>query len=132
MGFFSRLGKRLSGGLHAAARIGRKTLGQVHRVGKTISETGEKVLNTIDRIPILGQAVSPISGVVRSGIGLVKDISGAAKSGINLIDKGEAMLDAGETALKSKLEKGESDARKAVADTKSNLKVAGRMIAPRI
>jgi len=127
MGFFSRLGKRLSGGLHAGARMGRKVLGQVHRVGKQIAETGEKVLNTIDRVPILGQAISPISGVVRSGIGLVKDVSAGAKAGIDLIDKGEAMLTAGETALKSKLEKGESDVRKAVEDTKSNVKVAKRM-----
>jgi len=128
MGFFSRLGKRLSGGLHAGARMGRKVLGNVHRVGKQISETGEKVLNTIDRIPVIGQAVSPVSGVVRSGIGLVKDVSAGAKKGIELIDKGEEMLSAGEEVLKSKLEKGGADARKAVEDTKSNVKVAGRQI----
>lgn len=128
MGFFSRLGKRLSGGLHAGARLGKKILGNVHRVGKQISETGEKVLNTIDRIPVIGQAVSPISGVVRSGIGLVKDVSAGAKAGIDLIDKGEAMLTAGEDALKSKLEKGSGAVKSAVAESKENVKVAGRMI----
>lgn len=128
MGFFSRLGKRLSGGLHAGARLGKKILGNVHRVGKQISETGEKVLNTIDRIPVIGQAVSPISGVVRSGIGLVKDVSAGAKAGIDLIDKGEAMLTAGEDALKSKLEKGGGAVKSAVAESKENVKVAGRMI----
>jgi hypothetical protein len=128
MGFFSRLGKRLSGGLHAGARLGKKILGQVHRVGKQISETGEKVLNTVDRIPVIGQMVSPISGVIRSGIGLVKDVSAGAKAGIDLIDKGESMLTAGEEAFKSKLEKGSGAVKSAVAESRENVKVAGRMI----
>jgi len=128
MGFFSRVGKRISGGLHSGARLGRKVLGTVHRVGKTLTEGAEKVVNTVERIPVLGQAIAPVTGVVRSGIGLVKDVTAGAKAGIDLIDKGEAMLTAGEGALKSKLEKGEMDARKAVADSKENVKVAGRMI----
>ena len=128
MGFFSRLGKRISGGLHAGARLGKKVLGNVHRVGKQISETGEKVLNTIDRIPVIGQAVSPVSGVVRSGIGLVKDITAGAKKGMELLDEGEKMLTAGEEALKSKMERGGGAVRKAVDETKGNIKAQGRAI----
>ena len=92
MGFFSRLGSRISSGLHSAARVGKKALGTVHRVGNTIASTGEKILNTIDRVPILGQVVSPVSGIVRSGIGLVKDVAGAAGAGADLIDEGEKLL----------------------------------------
>jgi len=32
MGFFSRLGSRISSGLHSAARVGKKALGNVSRV----------------------------------------------------------------------------------------------------
>jgi hypothetical protein len=37
--------------------------------------TAEKVVNVVDRIPGVGQVLAPVSGVVRSGIGLVRDCS---------------------------------------------------------
>ena len=111
MGFFSRLGSRISSGLHSAARIGKKTLGAVSRVGNTIAHGAEKAINVVDRIPVVGQVLAPISGVVRSGVGLVKDVVSAADAGQELLDKGDKLLTAGEGALKSKLEKGSSLAK---------------------
>ena len=47
MGFFSRIGSKISSGLHSAARIGKKTLGTVNRVGNKIAHQAEKVLNVV-------------------------------------------------------------------------------------
>lgn len=101
MGFFSRLGNRISSGLHSAARVGKKALGAVSRVGNTIAHGAEKVVNVVDRIPVVGQVLAPVSGVVRSGVGLVKDVADAAGAGASLLDEGDKLLTAGEKALKS-------------------------------
>jgi len=101
MGFFSRLGSRISSGLHSAARIGKKALGHVNRVGNAIAHGAEKVVNVVDRIPVVGQVLAPVSGVVRSGIGLVKDVADAAGMGQSLLSEGDKLLTAGEKALKS-------------------------------
>ena len=129
MGFFSRLGNRIKSGLHSAARIGKKVLGGVSRVGNTIADTAEKVVNVVDRVPVLGQVVAPVSGVVRSGIGLVRDVADASSSAKSLIEEGEAVLDSGDISkvgglvksAKSKLEKGsalKSDAKELMSDVK--------------
>tara|TARA_R110000787_G_scaffold120740_2_gene231655 strand:- start:90 stop:575 length:486 start_codon:yes stop_codon:yes gene_type:complete len=101
MGFFSRLGAKISGGLHSGARMGMKALGEVSRVGNTIAHNAEKVVNVVDRIPLVGQVLSPLSGIVRSGIGLVKDVSDVAGAGSKLLSEGDSLLSAGEKALKS-------------------------------
>lgn len=129
MGFFSRLGSRISSGLKSAARVGKKTLGAVSRVGNTIASTAEKAVNVVDRIPVVGQVLAPVSGVVRSGIGLVKDVADAAEAGKSLIEGGEAVLKSGDVSqvgglvkdAKSKLEKGKAlkkDASALMADVK--------------
>lgn len=127
MGFFSRLGSRISSGIHSAARIGKKTLGNVARVGNRISASAEKVVNAVERIPILGQMAAPVTGVVRSGIGLVKDVSQAAQSGKELIEEGEAVLSGSGNVKdlvasgKSKLERAKnikSDAKELMDDVK--------------
>tara|TARA_R100000278_G_scaffold120960_1_gene103933 strand:- start:164 stop:613 length:450 start_codon:yes stop_codon:yes gene_type:complete len=92
MGFFSRLGSRISSGLKSAARVGKKSLGAVSRVGNAIAHGAEKVVNVVDRIPVVGQVLAPVSGVVRSGIGLVQDVADAAASGKELIEEGEKLL----------------------------------------
>jgi hypothetical protein len=128
MGWFSRLGSRISSGLKSAARVGKKTLGAVSRVGNTIAHTAEKAVNVVDRIPIVGQVLSPLSGVVRSGIGLVKDVADAADAGKSLIEGGESILQSGDVSkvgglvkdAKSKLEKGtiRQDTKNLMADVK--------------
>ena len=47
MGFFSRLGKKISGGLQSAGRLGRKVLGTVSRVGDKIKLIFLKVIRII-------------------------------------------------------------------------------------
>ena len=85
MGLFSRLGNKISHGLQNASRIGKKALGSIHRVGNKIASQGSKIVSGVERIPILGQALSPVTGVVRSAIGLVKDVSDIAGTGEKLL-----------------------------------------------
>jgi len=128
MGFFSRIGGKISSGLHSAARIGKKVLGNVHRVGNKIANTAEKVVNVVDRIPGVGQVLAPVSGVVRSGIGLVRDVADVAGKGEELIKAGEGIVSQAESGdisgaigqAKSKLEKGKAlkmDATQILKDT---------------
>ena len=126
MGLFSRLGARISSGLSSASRIGKKVLGNVNRIGNTIAHHGEKVLNVVDRIPIVGQVLSPVSGVIRSGIGLVKDVASVAGQGKELIEEGEKLLQSGDVMgaknlVKSKLEKG-GDIRQGVENISKTLR----------
>jgi len=128
MGFFSRIGSKISSGIHSAARIGKKVLGNVNRVGNKIANTAEKVVNVVDRIPGVGQVLAPVSGVVRSGIGLVRDVADVAGKGKQLIEEGEGIVSQAERGdiagaigqAKSKLEKGKalkSDATQILKDT---------------
>ena len=112
MGFFSRLGNKISSGLHSAARLGKKTLGSVSSLGNRIADSTEKVLNTVNRIPILGQVVAPISGVVRSGVGLVRDVADASKTAQGLIQSGEDVL-AGKGSVKDLVASGKSQLERA-------------------
>ena len=118
MGFFARIGNKISSGIHSAARIGKKVLGNVHRIGNKIASHAEKVVNVVDRIPLV---LAPVSGVVRSGIGLVRDVADAAGKGQQLITEGEKLFSEGEKALKSKLEKGQSAIQESRTEARSNI-----------
>jgi hypothetical protein len=80
MGF--RLGAKLSSGLGNATRIGKKILGEASRIGHKISSEGGKALSIVERIPILGTALAPATGVIRSGLGLVQNVSDLAGAGV--------------------------------------------------
>jgi hypothetical protein len=101
MGFFSRLGSKISHGLEAGARLGKKVLGSVHRIGSKIADTGSKIVSGVERIPIIGQALSPITGVVRSGIGLIKNVSDMAGRGVDMIDQAEDIVRRGGQAIRT-------------------------------
>ena len=121
MGFFARMGSKISSGIHSAARLGKKVLGNVHRIGNKIASHAEKVVNVVDRIPLVGQVLAPVSGVVRSGIGLVRDVADAAGKGQQLITEGEKLFSEGEKALKSKLERGQSAIQESRTEARSNI-----------
>tara|TARA_R100000278_G_scaffold5642_2_gene8520 strand:- start:5283 stop:5699 length:417 start_codon:yes stop_codon:yes gene_type:complete len=133
MGFFSRLGSKIASGIHSAARLGKKALGSVSRVGHKIASGAEKVVNVVDRIPIVGRALAPVSGVVRTGIGLVRDVANVAGKGKELIEEGDQIvskIEGGDISgaigqAKSKLEKGKelkADATKILQDTQKLVK----------
>jgi len=97
MGF--RLGDKIN--VSGIARLGKKVLGETSRIGHKISSTGGKVVNTIERVPILGTALAPATGVVRSGLGLVQNVADIAGTGASLIDSAERVVGAGVSAVRS-------------------------------
>jgi hypothetical protein len=101
MGFFSRLGNKIAGGVQSATRIGKKALGTIHRVGNKIATQGEKIVGGIERVPVLGSILAPATGVVRSGIGLVKNVSELAGRGKDMIEDAEDIVRRGGEALKT-------------------------------
>jgi hypothetical protein len=101
MGFFSRLGSKISHGLEAGARLGKKVLGSVNRIGNKIADTGSRIVSGVERIPIIGQALAPVTGVVRSGIGLIKNVSDMAGRGVDMIEDAEDIVRRGGQAIRT-------------------------------
>tara|TARA_R100000734_G_scaffold19039_2_gene17653 strand:- start:1758 stop:2195 length:438 start_codon:yes stop_codon:yes gene_type:complete len=101
MGFFSRLGSKISHGLEAGARLGKKVLGNVHRIGNKIATTGSKIVSGVERVPVIGQALAPVTGVVRSGLGLVKNVSDVAGKGVEMIEEAEDIVRRGGQAIRT-------------------------------
>lgn len=101
MGFFSRLGSKISHGLEAGARLGKKVLGTVHRVGNKIATQGAKIVSGVERVPVIGQALAPVTGVVRSGLGLVKNVSDMAGRGKEMIEDAEDIVRRGASAIRT-------------------------------
>jgi hypothetical protein len=101
MGFFSRIGSKISHGLEAGARLGKKVLGTVNRVGNKIATQGAKIVSGVERIPIIGQALAPITGVARSGLGLIKNVSDMAGRGVDMIEDAEDIVRRGASAIRT-------------------------------
>ena len=100
MGFFSRIGNKIADGIHTAARVGKKITGTVARVGHKIASSGRSVLNVVERIPVIGTALAPATGVARSAIGLVEDVADVAGGASKLLGTGEKLIRAGQSAVK--------------------------------
>tara|TARA_R110000737_G_scaffold10475_2_gene26164 strand:- start:389 stop:820 length:432 start_codon:yes stop_codon:yes gene_type:complete len=109
MGFFSRLGNKIAGGVQSASRLGIKALGTIHRVGNKIATQGEKIVSGVERIPILGSVLAPATGVVRSGIGLVKNVASLAGTGKDMIEDAEDIVRRGAKAIQTGDVAGASD-----------------------
>lgn len=82
MGFFSRLGNKLSHAYDSVSRVGMKALSGASRIGHKVSEVGHSVVDTLK--------ASPLS--------MVPGLSTAINVGdkvLGLVDKGTAMADRG-------------------------------------
>tara|TARA_R110000803_G_scaffold151351_1_gene216484 strand:- start:286 stop:717 length:432 start_codon:yes stop_codon:yes gene_type:complete len=101
MGFFSRLGNKIASGISSATRVGVKALGSVNRIGNKIADTATSVVSAVERVPVLGQILSPATGVIRSGIGLVRDVADVAGAGRDLLDGADDVVRRGVKALKT-------------------------------
>jgi len=99
MGFFSRLGSKVSSLYDKGSRLGHKVLGGASRLGHKVSNVGHMVVNTVKNSPL-----SLIPGVGTA--------TGIADRVLGVVDKGTALADRSLKALnkadnvKSKLEKG--------------------------
>ena len=99
MGLFSRLGNKIADGIHSAARVGKKITGNVSRVGHKIASVSKSVVGAIERVPVIGQALAPVTGIARSAIGLVEDVADAAGGASKLLGNGKKLIRAGQSAV---------------------------------
>ena len=132
MGFFSRLGKKISGGVESAARLGKKVLGNVSRIGHKISHVGGDVVSGIERIPILGSALAPATGVARSALGMIENVASGADKGLKAMATGERLVREGTHAIRTgDLGQAQSVLRETKAigkQAKSNLERARKVV----
>ena len=99
MGF--RLGDKITGSLGNVARVGKKVLGEVNRIGNKISSEGGKAVSVVERVPVIGAALAPATGVARSALGLVQNVADLAGTGETLLTGAEGVVRAGGAAIKS-------------------------------
>lgn len=99
MGF--RLGEKLSAGLENATRIGKKVLGETSRIGHKITSEGNKGLSVVERLPVIGAALAPATGVARSALGLVQNVADLAGAGESMLTGAEGVIRAGAGAIKT-------------------------------
>lgn len=99
MGF--RLGDKITAGLSSASRLGKKVLGETSRIGHKISSEGGKAISVIERVPVIGAALAPATGVARSALGLVQNVADMAGVGEGLLTGAEGVVRAGSSAIKS-------------------------------
>lgn len=95
MGFFSfvkRVGNKIADGIHSAAKVGKKVLGTVHSVGNKIHSYGTMATGVVKRIPVIGAALAPVTGVADAALGQIKTAADIAGAGEKLIDKGDRIV----------------------------------------
>ncbi len=103
MGFFSRIGNKLSHAYDVGSRLGMKALGTASRIGHKVSEVGHQVLSAVDKSPL---GMVPF---VATGVNIGKKILSAVDKGTALADKGlhigsevDKVVKAGRSALERK------------------------------
>lgn len=105
MGIFSniqRVGNKIANGIHSAAQVGKKITGAVSRVGHKLATHAKNAVNLVERVPVLGTALAPVTGVVRSGIGIVENVADIAGTANKLIDRGDKLVRMGQDALNTR------------------------------
>lgn len=132
MGLFSRIGKKIAGGVSEAGRLGKKVLGTVSRVGHKISHQGGDIVGAVERIPMVGQALAPVTGVARSALGMIENVASASDKGLKMINTAENLVREGRDAVRTgDLQQAQQVLRRSGdlgRDVKSNLQKARKNI----
>lgn len=80
MGFFSRLGNKISHAYDKASRFGMKALGTASRIGHKVSDVGHGIVSAVEKSPL-------------SMIPFVAGATGIANKVLQGVDKGTALAD---------------------------------------
>ena len=102
LSFAKRIGNKIADGVHTAAKVGQKITGEVARVGHKIADVGKSAVSAVERIPVIGQVLAPVTGIARSAIGLVENISDGAETANSIMNKGDKLVSRGNDMLQGK------------------------------
>lgn len=96
MGFnlFKWIGKKVSSGATNLARLGKKNLGKVVNLGTKVSSVLGKGLNIVDKIPIVGSVLAPVTRPLTKILGAVDQATALAQQGQAGIEKAENLVGA--------------------------------------
>ena len=94
MGFFSRIGNKLSHAYSSASRLGHKVLGGASRIGHKVLDVGNAVVNTVDSIPILNKVLASPIALAKTGLGVIQ-------TGVDLADRGKEYLSGADRVVKA-------------------------------
>ena len=100
MGFFSRIGNKLSHLYDGASRLGNKVLGTASRIGHKVSDVGHSVVNAVKTSPLMG-------------IPMIAGATSIADRVLAGVDKGTALADKA-IGIKSEIDKAVSKGRSAL------------------
>tara|TARA_R110000824_G_scaffold135351_2_gene298635 strand:- start:60 stop:479 length:420 start_codon:yes stop_codon:yes gene_type:complete len=79
MGFWSRIGNKVSHAYDVGSRLGMKALGTASRIGHKVSSVGHDVVNTIK--------ASPLGVIAATPLALADRVLGAVDKGTSLADR---------------------------------------------
>ncbi len=122
MDFAQRIGKKVASGVHSVASVGKKITGEVARVGHKIADVGKHAVSIVERTPIIGTTLAPVTGVARSALGLIENVADGASTAHKLLSAGDELAQKGQSMLegKTKVDLGGlvKDASKIAGDTR--------------
>lgn len=110
MGFFSRLGKKMSDAYETGHRIGSKVLGEASRIGHKISSVGGDVVKTIEGIPVLSTALATPLSVAKKGLAGIGKVADFADQGSRMLSDVDKVVRSGQDSM-NKVEKHDAKRR---------------------
>ena len=118
MGFnlFKWIGKKASSGVGALARLGKKNLGKIANIGHKVTQVLGTGLNIVDKVPILGSILAPVTRPLTRVLGAVEKGTELAERGKSGIEKAESLVQSAKDAAKSGNISGVIDAGKGLRD----------------
>ena len=81
-----KLGKKVLGG---AAKLGKKVAGKVAHIGGKVSDVAGGVVNFVDKVPILGDVLAPITRNIKKVLGVVDSATSLANKTTSGIERAE-------------------------------------------
>ena len=99
-----RMGNKLADAAVKGLRMGEKAAGEVSKYGKKGLSVAKHVVSAVEATPFVGQAAAPVTGLVRSAIGMGERVVKGA-------DMAQSMFGSAATGLRSAMKTASSLSR---------------------
>lgn len=86
-GKIGKFGVKVANTVVNGLKIGQKLTGNVEKIGNKVVDRATQVLNTVDKIPFVGEAALPATAMARGAVGIVSNVASMA-GGANKMMKG--------------------------------------------